>query len=167
MRIEVARLPREGRTWALDAVHPWMREVGEGAVGGEVVEATWRLRVAPTGRRSALVEGQGSLVARVPCARCGEPVEVEVPIDQRLPFRARSELPEGREVELSEEDLDVGYFDGEGLELLDVVSEVLALAAPDRVTCARSVCEHALQPAMPQDDDSGSTSPFAKLKGRF
>jgi len=56
----------------------------------------------------------------------------------------RDQGPEGAaNVELHEDDLDVGYYDGAGVEVNDIFWEQVALALPLKVLCSegcRGVC---------------------------
>ena len=89
---------------------------------------------------------EGSFEARGDglCDRCSEPVTL------RLGKAFRTFLtPKSRDrvaaatVELHEEDLDVGYYDGTGIETNDILWEQVALELPRKVVCAeecRGVC---------------------------
>jgi DUF177 domain-containing protein len=69
------------------------------------------------------------------CARCLKPVLL--PIASELTERFVPGVAWGAEAqhELREEDLDLAVFDGEGVELDDVVREEILLAMPGQVLC--------------------------------
>jgi len=89
---------------------------------------------------------EGSFEARGEglCDRCSEPVK------RRLGKAFQTFLtPKSRDrvsaatVELHEEDLDVGYYDGTGVETNDILWEQVALELPLKVVCSeacRGVC---------------------------
>ena len=73
------------------------------------------------------------------CARCLEPVVEEVSRTFDLFY---SPLPKGvkpEEAQLKEDDAEIGFFEGEGLFLTDVLREQVLLALPMKVIC-RSDC---------------------------
>jgi uncharacterized protein len=73
------------------------------------------------------------------CARCLEPVVEEVSRAFDLFY---SPLPKGEkpeEARLKEDDAEIGFFEGEGLFLADVLREQVLLALPMKVIC-RSDC---------------------------
>ena len=89
---------------------------------------------------------EGSFVAEgeAPCDRCSEPVAVRF----GKAFRALL-VPKGRgpaasgQAELREDELDVGYYDGKGLEVNDIFWEQVALELPSKVVCSeqcRGIC---------------------------
>ena len=89
-------------------------------------------------------EGSFEAEGDAPCDRCSEPVPV------RFGKAFRSLLfPKGREpaaeahTELHEDDLDVGYYDGKGVEVHDIFWEQVALELPLKVLCSdacRGIC---------------------------
>jgi uncharacterized protein len=92
-----------------------------------------------------LIEGQiriaGEIETKVEmvCARCLEPVVDEVHRSFDLFY---SPLPQGErpeEAQLKEGDAEIGFFQGEGLFLADVLREQVLLALPMKVIC-RSDC---------------------------
>jgi DUF177 domain-containing protein len=96
-----------------------------------------------------LLEGQirvtGELETKIDmvCARCLEPVIEEIHRDfdlfyQPLPKGTRHE--EGR---LKDDDTEIGFFEGEGLFLADVLKEQVLLSLPMKVICqsdCRGLC---------------------------
>src|SRR5216684_3065492 len=92
-----------------------------------------------------LLEGQiritGAIETKVElvCARCLEPVVEDVSRTFDLFY---SPLPKGlkpEEARLKEDDVEIGFFDGEGLFLADVLREQVLLALPMKAIC-RSDC---------------------------
>ena len=92
-----------------------------------------------------LVEGQirifGQLQTRIElvCARCLEPVGEEISKDFDLFYRPMTGIKKEEGVHLKEEDTDVGFFEGDGLFLGDVLTEQVNLLVPMKVIC-RSDC---------------------------
>ncbi len=78
------------------------------------------------------------------CDRCSDPVTLRLGKGFRtfLTPKSRDRAPAGS-VELHEEDLDVGYYDGTGVETNDILWEQVALELPMQVVCSeacRGVC---------------------------
>ena len=104
------------------------------------------------------------------CDRCLGPVIIPVEQEFNLFYRPVSTIAREEEVELPEDELGVGFFSGDGIELADVVTEQVILALPMKVVC-RTDC-HGLCPVcganlntekcgcLPAKEDS----PFSSLK---
>ena len=92
-----------------------------------------------------LVEGQirvsGTLHTRLEmvCARCLEEVTEEVSREFDLYYRPSKDEPRGEEIRLKDDDTDIGFFEGEGIFLTDILAEQVLLALPVKVIC-RSDC---------------------------
>jgi len=88
-------------------------------------------------RKGSEVELRGELHTKVstPCGRCLKPVEV--PIDVRFAERFVTAVSWRNEEqhELHHEDLNIAVFDGEGIELADLVKEEILLAVPGHLLC--------------------------------
>ena len=96
-------------------------------------------------RRNGEVELRGELhtKASTPCGRCLKPVEL--PIDLRFAERFVPAVSwrNEQQYELEQEDLNVAVFDGEGIELDDLIKEEILLAVPGHVLCredCRGLC---------------------------
>jgi uncharacterized protein len=92
-----------------------------------------------------LVEGQirvtGELHTRLEmaCARCLEPVGEDVVREFDLFYKPMACMTREEEERLKLDDTEVGFFQGEGLFLADVLAEQVLLALPMKVIC-RSDC---------------------------
>lgn len=98
-----------------------------------------------------LIEGQirivGELETKIEmvCARCLEPVIEEVHRDFDLFYQP---IPKGsgvrhEEERLKDDDTEIGFFEGEGLFLADVLKEQVLLSLPMKVICqsdCRGLC---------------------------
>jgi uncharacterized protein len=98
-----------------------------------------------------LLDGQvhifGTLHARLElvCARCLEPVVEEISRDFDLLYRPMNTLAREEQVQLRLDDTEIGFFEGEGLFLADVLAEQVNLAIPIKVICradCRGLCPH-------------------------
>ncbi len=71
----------------------------------------------------------------VGCARCLEPVEYTVNRAFDLLYRPLGVDKRAEEVAISEADTEIGYYEGDGLLLEDVLREQVLLAAPVKLVC--------------------------------
>ncbi len=69
------------------------------------------------------------------CDRCVESAAVELDNQFDLVYMPSSEARVGGEDEIDKEGIEVGYYDGRGLELNDVLREVVLLALPMQLVC--------------------------------
>jgi uncharacterized protein len=77
------------------------------------------------------------------CDRCLGSVGIPVEKEFDLFYRPVSTIAREEEVELPEDELEVGFFSGDGIELADVVTEQVILSVPMKVVCqneCRGLC---------------------------
>jgi uncharacterized protein len=91
------------------------------------------------------LRGQLSAGFEMSCARCLEPVAQDVKRDFELLYRPLG-VDAGRdELSVTDAEAEIGYYQGEGLLLEDVLREQVLLALPLKVTCrddCRGLCPH-------------------------
>jgi uncharacterized protein len=111
---------------------------------GELILEDDRLRllVAPTVSGEIRQKGRrvhvcGRLAARVQleCDRCLKLVELPVDSEFKLEYVTAEDYQAQQAVELTEEDLDLSVFDGDVIDINELVTEELLLAVPDQVLC--------------------------------
>lgn len=96
-------------------------------------------------RRKSEAELTGELQTRVaiPCDRCLKSVELPVDVNFDERFVEAVSWREEEQHELQPEDLNLSVFDGETIELDDLVKEEILLALPGHVLCkedCRGLC---------------------------
>jgi len=77
------------------------------------------------------------------CDRCLGAVAIPVERNFDLFYRPVSTLAQAEEVELPADELEVGFFSGDGIELADVLTEQVILSVPMKVVCradCRGLC---------------------------
>lgn len=84
--------------------------------------------------------GQLATDVEVPCARCLEPVRSHIERTFDLLYRPLGVDRKGEEAAIHEPDTEIGYYQGEGLELEDVLREQVLLAVPIKQLC-RETCK--------------------------
>jgi uncharacterized protein len=104
------------------------------------------------------------------CDRCLEAVEIPVSCDFDLFYRPMQTIAKEEEIEIPTDEMEVGFYSGDGIELADVATEQVILSVPMKVICSTDcrgfcpVCRvnrnlTSCNCAPPQQD-----SPFASLK---
>jgi len=89
------------------------------------------------------IRGHVATSLEASCDRCLGSVAIPVERDFDLFYRPVSTIARAEEVELPEDELDVGFFSGDGIELADVVTEQVILSVPMKVICqteCRGLC---------------------------
>jgi uncharacterized protein len=81
------------------------------------------------------VSGHVDTRAQVECDRCLQPVEAPVSADFTLEYITGSEYESSEVAELTEAEMSVAVFDGEGLDIDEIVKEQILLAVPTRMLC--------------------------------
>ncbi|HEV2352170.1 MAG TPA: DUF177 domain-containing protein [Terriglobia bacterium] len=105
------------------------------------------------------------------CDRCLTTVEFPVEHDFDLYYRPMADIAHEEEVEVPEDQSEVGFYTGEGIDLDDLVVEQVILALPMKIVC-RATCQ-GLCPACGIDRnkvkcrcaEQRKESPFASLQG--
>ena len=89
------------------------------------------------------VEGSFEAQGEGVCDRCSDPVTLRFGKAFQTFLTPKSQDRAATSVELREEDLDVGYYDGTGVETNDILWEQVALELPLKVVCSeacRGIC---------------------------
>ena len=102
------------------------------------------------------VNGHVETRAKVECDRCLQPVEIPVNADFALEYIPGSEYESTDVVELTEDQLSVAVFDGEAIDVDEIVKEQIVLAVPTRVLC-RENCK-GICPECGTDRNTGDCS---------
>ena len=139
MRLELEKLEEESGKFAR------VYETNELPLDSDVwlVEpAEVRGRIRRDGKE---VELRGKLDTKleVMCGRCLQPVQLPIAAEFKERFVRAVSWAAEEQHELQAEDLNVAVFDGEGIELDDLVREELLLALPANVLCredCRGLC---------------------------
>ena len=140
MRIEVDKLLEGTRSFTHDYAP------------GELILEDERVRLSGPAhvegwltRKEREVQLRGTLSARaeVECDRCLKPVEIPVEADFDVAYTTESDYAASETAELQADDLRLSVYDGEAIELDDLVSEQILLALPPRTLCredCRGLC---------------------------
>ncbi|HKZ03661.1 MAG TPA: DUF177 domain-containing protein [Pyrinomonadaceae bacterium] len=100
-------------------------------------KVTGRIRQA---NGQVVVKGQISSLIQIECDRCLKFVEMPVEATFNLEYVTPQTYETRRAAELSERDMALSVFDGEAIDIDELVGEQLLLALPSRVLC-QEVCK--------------------------
>ena len=81
------------------------------------------------------VNGHIDARAQVECDRCLQPVEAPVTADFALEYIPGSDYESSEAAELTEAEMSVAVFDGEAIDVDEIVKEQILLAVPTRILC--------------------------------
>ncbi len=81
------------------------------------------------------VSGHLSTAMEVACDRCLEPTPIPIDADFTLLYLPAENRPEAGEVALRGPEAEVGFYEGDGLELSDVLREEILLLLPMQRVC--------------------------------
>lgn len=84
------------------------------------------------------LQGNLQVTMAAPCDRCLEPVSLPVQSPFDLVYMPASEAKAGGEEEIDDAAVEVGFYEGNGLQLQDVLREVILLALPMQLVCGES-----------------------------
>ena len=135
VRINVDNIPAKGRHVRFAASDAWAREAAEKAVEGDVSALSGHLHFVRGRRRAVDVSADASVSFVRACDLCGASVELALSASETLHYVPEGATDAREEQELSEQDLDVGWYADGAVVVADVVSELLALALPSRFAC--------------------------------
>jgi len=99
------------------------------------------------------VNGHLDTRAQVECDRCLQLIEIPVNVDFELEYITGSDYRSSSAAELTEEELSVSVFDGEVIDVDEIVKEQILLAVPTRMLC-REDCK-GLCPECGSDRNTG------------
>jgi uncharacterized protein len=97
-------------------------------VSGNIRQKGSRVHVA--GRVTARVEAE--------CDRCLKSVEIPVDSNFKLEYVTAEEYQAQQAIELTESDLELSVFDGDVIDIDELVTEEILLAVPDHVLCSEA-----------------------------
>jgi uncharacterized protein len=102
------------------------------------------------------VNGHVDTRTQVECDRCLKPVEIPVDADFELEYITGSEYETSSAAELTEAEMSVSVFDGEVIDVDEIVKEQVLLAVPTRMLC-REDCK-GICPECGEDRNTGECS---------
>jgi uncharacterized protein len=102
----------------------------------EGVALTGEAELANSFTEEIRVRGRSEGTAYASCDRCLESMPIDLSAEFKLLYEpASAEAAGEEEVELSEKDVEVGYYEGDGLDLANLAREQVVLALPMHKLC--------------------------------
>jgi uncharacterized protein len=124
---------------AIDFLDETIKQRGDLQVAG-VAEL-----IDPYGAREIRVRGSLRGEMEVLCARCLDPIRMPVSCAIDLFYRPMTQIAREEEVEIQEAETEVGFYEGRGIELADVVREQVTIELPMRALCredCKGICPY-------------------------
>jgi uncharacterized protein len=90
------------------------------------------------------VKGHAEVLMEADCDRCLDPARLRIGSDFELYYRPVSE-GYGEEKAIDESEAEMGFYEGDGIELNDVLREYILLSLPMQRLCAdncKGICPH-------------------------
>ena len=127
LQLEPTRFDETYQPGAIDFFDPQLRQAAPILSSGiaELSPALMEIRV----------RGHLATTMESACDRCLEPVRLPVDPDFSLVYRPAAQSPEHGEVSIEESEIEVGFYEGEGLDLADVLREQILLSLPMHRLC--------------------------------
>ena len=132
MQIELTALEKDGGKFAHNYLPGELELNDERVVLAEPPVVSGRIS-----QNGQTLKIDGDLQARVQveCDRCLQPVELPVKTDFKLEYITPEQYRESHVAELTEEELELAVFDGDVVDVDEIVREQLLLAVPSQVLC--------------------------------
>lgn len=115
---------------AIEFLDQQLRQAGTLVVEGAAELSLALMEIAVRGRMRVMMEAA--------CDRCLEPVGFPLDCNFELTYLPASSLTAEEDVEIEEAGLEAGFYEGEGLDLADVLREQILLALPMQRLCLES-----------------------------
>src|SRR5215213_461091 len=153
MRIELVNLEHGRRDFAHVYQPDELGSLDDRVSLAEPANVTGKVRLAGA---EVFVNGHIETRAQVECDRCLQRVELPVSADFSLQYITGSEYESSQAAELTEDALSVSVFDGEAIDVDEIVKEQILLAVPTRMLC-RDDCK-GICPECGMDRNTGECS---------
>lgn len=125
-------------TWVVAAVNSLRDIPGDPVTDPHADEPPEKADIVLTMERvgdQVSVGGKTDVVFLRGCDRCGESVRMALCGDVKMQYNPPGDLLADSDHGLEEDEMDVGWHDGQAMDLCAILMEQLALQAPDRVRC--------------------------------
>jgi len=135
MKIDLTNIPTEGKEFSFRFSQDWWKaDLEDERILGLGAPLSARIKIQPVGKRIS-IDGSVSTSLLLQCDRCLEPYSWDLSNDFRI-FLTLSPLKGVIDVELSEDDLNLEFIQGNFLELEQVIEEQIILSLPMKTLCS-------------------------------
>ncbi len=93
---------------------------------------------------TVVVDSRVEAKAKATCVRCLEPFSLTITAHYPISLKPKPKSPPPEEVELSRQDLETDFYEGEEINLTPVVQDQVLLAIPQKIVCrddCRGLCQ--------------------------
>ncbi|HEU0252422.1 MAG TPA: DUF177 domain-containing protein [Pyrinomonadaceae bacterium] len=132
MRIELEKLEGSKGDFAHVYQPDELNPIDERVKLTEPAAVSGKVRLAGN---EVFVSGHIETRAQVECDRCLQPVELPVSADFALEYISGADYESSAAAELTEDELSVSVFDGEAIDVDEIVKEQVLLTVPTRMLC--------------------------------
>ncbi|MFA5182933.1 MAG: DUF177 domain-containing protein [Syntrophales bacterium] len=144
MKININNIPEDGLDIQATKDRNWLQtifgDVGESDFALDEIHITCNIRKL---QQSVFLNGTIETVIRLACSRCLETALLPVSTPFRYTLVPAKAEESREEIELSEEDLEYGYYEGETVDCDPLIYEQIVLQIPIKVLCmedCRGLC---------------------------
>lgn len=145
VKIQIPKIPDEGLKLDFLKEGDWLREaVPHGEDAGVTLQPVHASFLVRRTEKVVIIEGQVETVVNATCSRCLEGARVPVKTSFRYTFLPADEMVL-QDRELSADDIEFSYFEGEVIDLDPLVYEQIVLQIPIKILCredCRGLCLH-------------------------
>jgi len=140
MKIAVNEIPEQGSEIKMKESVEGLNLIGEEITLKEPV--TLKLNINKTGTK-VLIKGIIQTLVELECSRCLEDFLCHIDESFTVTFLPYFERPKDPDLELDTEDLDISFYDGQLIDLTELVREQIILSVPMNPICkvnCRGLC---------------------------
>jgi uncharacterized protein len=113
---------------------------GEDLEQGSPLRVSGSAELLPQSEGELRIQGRYSVEMLAQCDRCLGRARFPLDASFDLYYRPASDLPPEEEIEIGEADVEIGFYEGEGIDLSDILVEQVLLALPMQRVCS-SLCK--------------------------
>lgn len=111
---------------------------GEDLEQGSPLQVTGSAELVPHGEGEVRIQGRYTVEMTAQCDRCLGRARFPLDAGFDLLYRPTSFIAREEEVEIDEDEAEIGFYDGGGLELEDILREQVLLALPMQRVCSEN-----------------------------
>ncbi|MGH7972632.1 MAG: YceD family protein [Limisphaerales bacterium] len=127
LEVRAGRFDVELPPGAIEFLDPKLRQAG-------LLRAAGKVEMVSDSLGEIRVKGHAAVLMEAECDRCLDPVRIPVDSDFELYYRPVSE-GYGEDAAVDKSESEMGFYEGEGLELNDVLREYVLLSLPMQRLC--------------------------------
>lgn len=130
MKILLSDMPEEGLDLEFEEA------IGTGALK-LLSPAKSRLRIDKIGP-DIVVKGNITTIAELQCSRCLKAFSMDIDVDVIAEYRPVEELRADERHEIKEDELDLGFYKGDEIDVQEAIAEQIILSIPMKPLCSES-----------------------------